>query len=165
MITMDWVPTLLAAAGTQPDPAYPSDGEDLLPVLTGTRAAASAQAVLALQGRIAARRPRRRLEISADRRQRVSVRRGQDPRERANLKDRHKDIFDRLKSDWETWNDSMLPERPRPATYTHPGNLLADHYGAGEPTAPSRTEQSPQELSIHWNAWLAEMAGNHHIRL
>ena len=29
MITMDWMPTLLAAAGTSPDPAYPSDGDDL----------------------------------------------------------------------------------------------------------------------------------------
>src|SRR5215467_13329801 len=35
MISMDWLPTLLAAAGTQPDPAYPPDGEDLLPVLAG----------------------------------------------------------------------------------------------------------------------------------
>src|SRR6185369_583002 len=33
-ISMDWLPTLLAAAGTEPDPAYPSDGIDLLPYLT-----------------------------------------------------------------------------------------------------------------------------------
>ncbi len=33
-ISMDWVPTLLAAAGTAPDPAYPTDGMNLLPVLT-----------------------------------------------------------------------------------------------------------------------------------
>ena len=32
---MDWLPTLLAAAGTAPDPAYPPDGINLLPVLTG----------------------------------------------------------------------------------------------------------------------------------
>ncbi len=30
-ISMDWLPTLLAAAGTAPAPAYPSDGMDLLP--------------------------------------------------------------------------------------------------------------------------------------
>src|SRR5207247_3896115 len=35
MITMDWVPTLLAAAGTSPDAAYPSDGEALGPITTG----------------------------------------------------------------------------------------------------------------------------------
>ena len=38
-----------------------------------------------------------------------------DPRERANLKDRHKDVFERLKNDWMVWNDTMLAERPRPA--------------------------------------------------
>src|SRR6266850_4420941 len=36
MISMDWMPTLLAAAGTSPDAAYPSDGEDLGQVLTGS---------------------------------------------------------------------------------------------------------------------------------
>src|SRR6266700_127951 len=32
MITMDWMPTLLAAAGTQPDPGFSPDGDNLLPV-------------------------------------------------------------------------------------------------------------------------------------
>jgi arylsulfatase A-like enzyme len=35
MISMDFLPTLLAAAGGAPDPAFPPDGENLLPVLTG----------------------------------------------------------------------------------------------------------------------------------
>ena len=30
---MDWLPTLLAAAGASPDSAYPSDGINLLPML------------------------------------------------------------------------------------------------------------------------------------
>ena len=34
-ITMDWLPTLLSAAGTAPHPDYPSDGENILPVLQG----------------------------------------------------------------------------------------------------------------------------------
>ncbi len=33
--SMDWLPTLLAAAGVQPDAAYPSDGANILPVLEG----------------------------------------------------------------------------------------------------------------------------------
>ena len=32
---MDWLPTLLAAAGASPDPAYPPDGINLLPVVAG----------------------------------------------------------------------------------------------------------------------------------
>jgi arylsulfatase A-like enzyme len=38
-ISMDWLPTLLAAAGTAPDPGYSPDGMNLLPVLTGNAAA------------------------------------------------------------------------------------------------------------------------------
>src|SRR5882724_2089785 len=37
-ISMDWLPTLLAAAGTAPDPGYPPDGMNLLPALTGDAA-------------------------------------------------------------------------------------------------------------------------------
>ena len=37
-ISMDWLPTLLAAAGTAPDPGYSPDGMNLLPMLTGNTA-------------------------------------------------------------------------------------------------------------------------------
>jgi hypothetical protein len=64
-----------------------------------------------------------------------------DPRERANLKDRRKDVFDRLKSDWEAWNSAMLPERSRPAVYTNAGDAMADHYGVVNPV-PAAPPQS-----------------------
>ncbi len=32
-ITMDWTATILAAAGVKPDPNYPLDGIDLLPII------------------------------------------------------------------------------------------------------------------------------------
>ena len=34
-ITMDWTATILAAANAKPDPAFPLDGQNLLPVCTG----------------------------------------------------------------------------------------------------------------------------------
>ena len=37
-ITMDWTATILAVTGTAADPAYPLDGENLMPVCTGERA-------------------------------------------------------------------------------------------------------------------------------
>ena len=79
-ITMDWMPTLLAAAGIAPDPAYPPDGINLLPCLTKAPPPVAAQAVLALQSQRAAGRPRRRLQVPEDPRQHVSVqrRRGSD---------------------------------------------------------------------------------------
>jgi arylsulfatase A-like enzyme len=141
---MDWVPTLLAAAGTQPDPAFPSDGEDLTVTLAGTAPphprklywrykAGSQRAVRDADWKY--------LRIAGNEFLFDVV---QDPRERANLKDRHRDIFDRLKSDWETWNATMLPERPRPALYSQPGNLLPEHYGVTNPAPPAPSGSAAQ---------------------
>jgi len=133
MMSMDWMPTLLASTGTSPDSTYAPDGENLLTTLSGD----------------ASLHPRKlfwRYYAGAQR----AVRDGdwkylqiagneflfdvvQDPRERANLKERRKDVFDRLRGDWETWNRSMLPERARPASHSNPGNFLADHYGVTNP--------------------------------
>jgi arylsulfatase A-like enzyme len=133
MISMDWMPTLLAAAGTQMDSAYPPDGENLLPTLISR----------------AAPHPRRlywRYKAGTQR----AVRDGdwkylriagneflfdvvKDQRERANYKDREKDVFARLKADWDAWNSTILPERSATATYTNAGELLADHYGVTNP--------------------------------
>jgi arylsulfatase A-like enzyme len=67
----------------------------------------------------------------------------QDPRERANLKDREKDVFDRLRSDWDAWNGTMLPERSRPATYVNPGNFQADRYGVINPAPAAPSGSAP----------------------
>jgi arylsulfatase A-like enzyme len=137
MITMDWMPTLLAAVGTSPDPTFPSDGEDLLPIVIG-RAAPHLRKLFWRYKAGAQRAIRdgdwKYLRIAGNEFLFDVV---QDPRERANLKDRQKDVFDRLKRDWDTWNDTMLPERPRPALYGNPGNVVADHYGVINPTTPA----------------------------
>ena|SRR5215813_3113714 len=44
----------------------------------------------------------------------------QDPRERANLKDRHRDVFDRLKNDWEAWNAQCFRNGPVRQTTANP---------------------------------------------
>lgn len=142
-ITMDWVPTLLAAAGTAPDAAYPSDGENLGPIMTGRAAPHSRR----LYWRYKAGSQRairdgdwKYLRIAGNEFLFDVVK---DPRERGNLKDRQKDVFDRLKTDWETWNDTMLPERPRPAAYSNPGNFLADHYGVINPAPAAPPGNAP----------------------
>ncbi len=133
MISMDWMPTLLAVAGAQPDPAYPPDGENLLPTLTG-RASPHTRKLFWRYKAGAQRAVRdgdwKYLRIAGNEFLFDVVR---DPRERANLKDRNKDIFDRLRNDWETWNKTMLPERVQPATYSNSGNVVADHYGVANP--------------------------------
>jgi arylsulfatase A-like enzyme len=132
-ITMDWLPTLMAAAGTQPDPAYPPDGDNLLPVVAGGASVRPRKLFWRFKagGQRAARDGDwKYLQIAGNEFLFDVVK---DPRERANLKDRHKDVFDRLKNDWMAWNNTMLAERPRPAAYSNPGNFLADHYGVINP--------------------------------
>jgi arylsulfatase A-like enzyme len=132
-ITMDWLPTLLAAAGTAPDPAFPPDGMSLLPIIAGRAPAVSRT----LYWRYKARAQR-------------AVRDGDlkflkilnhtflfdvvaDPLERANLKERQKEDYHRLVRHWLEWNATMLPEVPGSYTGGFSGEDLADHYGASEP--------------------------------
>ena len=136
MISMDWMPTLLAAAGLAPDSSYPLDGDNLLPVLTGK--AAPHPRKLFWRFRAGAQRAVREgdwkyLRIASNEFLFDVVK---DPRERANLRNRHKDVFERLKSDWEAWSSTMLPEHQRPVTYTNSGSVLADHYGVKNPPLP-----------------------------
>jgi arylsulfatase A-like enzyme len=129
-ISMDWLPTLLAAAGASPDPAYPPDGENLLPVLTGQRG--PGERTLFWRYKANAQRAVRAgnwkyLRINGneflfD----VTV----DQRERANLAQRHPDVFNRLKGEWETWNAAMLAITPEVRTHGVNGKVQADHYHA-----------------------------------
>ena len=132
-ISMDWVATLLAAAGAQADPAHPLDGVNLLPVLT----------------KDATPTPRKlfwRYKANAQR----AVRDGdykflkildntflfnvvEDPLERANLKERQKEIYRRLIREWYDWNATMLPEIKESYTVGFDGKQLADHFGAKPP--------------------------------
>jgi arylsulfatase A-like enzyme len=144
MISMDWLPTLLAAAGTQPDPSYPPDGDNLLPILTGRAPPHPRKLFWRFKagGQRAARDGDwKYLQIAGNEFLFDVVK---DPRERANLKDRYKDVFDRLKKDWASWDEMMLAERPRPAAYSNPGNALADHYGVTNPPPPASPTSGAQ---------------------
>ena len=129
-ISMDWMPTLLAATGTMPDPAFPPDGINLLPVLTQN--AAPLQRKLFWRYKANAQRAARDGDYKylkiLDNTFLFNV--VDDPMERANLKERHKDIYDRLVAEWYQWNATMLPEVDESNTGTFPGDQLADHIGA-----------------------------------
>jgi arylsulfatase A-like enzyme len=138
MISMDWLPTLLAATGTQPDSTYPPDGENLQPTLAGGVSPHSRK--LFWRYKAGAQRAVRDgdlkyLRIAGNEFLFDVV---QDPRERANLKERRRDVFDRLKNDLVAWENTMPPERPRPAPYPQPGNVKADHYGVTNSVSGAR---------------------------
>ena len=129
-ITMDWMPTLLDAAGIAPDAAFPSDGISLLPHLTA--GSAPMRRRLFWRYRVNQQRAMRDGDFKY-----LKIRDNsylfnvvEDPRERANLKDRHPSIYRRMVADWEAWASTMLPEDPNSFGEQFTAAQLADHIGA-----------------------------------
>jgi len=124
---MDWTPTLLGAAGVTMDPSAPSDGIDLMPVLAGEAAPRDRQLFWRYKAnnqRAVRQGDYKALKIG-DNSYLFDV--VADPMERANLKDRHPDIFKKLTQDWDAWNKMMLPETRASFTYNNSGPQWADH--------------------------------------
>jgi arylsulfatase A-like enzyme len=109
MVSMDWLPTLSAAAGAAPETGTPLDGENLMDVLRGRTPARERRIFWRYKnGDQAAVRSgslkylrRRGAESLYD----VAA----DPRERANLKDDAPAAFEELKRAHLAWNETMLP--------------------------------------------------------
>lgn len=128
VMTMDFLPTLLAAAGTGPAKEFAPDGIDLQPVMTG--------------GQL----PERAMFWRYKNHDQHACRMGKwkylamagneflfdvvaDPMERGNLKDKFPQEFLRLKTLWEQWNATMLPYDAESMSHGFDGSQLADHYG------------------------------------
>jgi arylsulfatase A-like enzyme len=141
-ITMDWMPTLLAAAGTAPDPQLPPDGINLLPILTG--AAPIVPRTLFWRYKANAQRAMRDGDMKflkiLDNTFLFNV--ADDPMERANLKERRPEVYDRLVAKWLEWNAAMMPEVDESATSNFTGAQLADHIGT-QPTSRKADNPGP----------------------
>jgi arylsulfatase A-like enzyme len=136
-ISMDWLPTLLAAAGSEPDPAYPSDGMNLLPMLTRGAPAVPRKLYWRYKGNAQRAMRDGNLKFLKIRDHTFLFDVVADPLERANLKHRRPDDYRRLERAWLDWNATMLPEVEDSFTHGISGEDMADHYGADEPaTAP-----------------------------
>jgi arylsulfatase A-like enzyme len=129
IMSMDWLPTFVAAAGGAPDPAYPSDGLDLRGAIAG--------------GAL----PERSLYWRYKNHGQQAMRRGAwkylklndndflfdvvaDQMERANLKARYPEKYSELKTAWNAWNKTMLQLDPASGTYGFSAKDLADHFTA-----------------------------------
>src|SRR5207248_8920984 len=128
-ISMDWLPTLLAAAGTAADAAFPPDGMNLLPVVTQN--APPTPRKLFWRYKANAQRAMRDGDFKY-----LKILQNtflfnvvEDPMERANLKERRRDIYDRMTREWLAWNATMLPEIDESSTGNFTGDQLADHIG------------------------------------
>ncbi|MGH8179234.1 MAG: sulfatase family protein [Steroidobacter sp.] len=134
-ISMDWLPTLLAAAGASPDPAYPPDGEDLLPVLTNQRPSHPRT----LYWRYKANEQRalrtgdfKYLKINGTE---YLFDLAIDVRERANLAQKRAEKLTELRGKWEQWNAQMLPISEDAFSHGLSSKQQADHYFTPPPSA------------------------------
>jgi len=126
-LSMDFLPTFVAAAGGAPHRDFPSDGVNLRPALMG------------------AQLPQRDLAWRYHSKNQRAFRRGQfkylkigpkeylfdiiaDPRERGNLAARMPEKFAELKAAWEAWNAQMLPDPGDVSSFGWTPEQLADHY-------------------------------------
>ena len=128
---MDWVPTLLAAAGAQANPAYPLDGMNLLPILTqeGVPTARRLYWCYKAHSQRAMRDGDMKwLKIGDDT---FLFNDMEDPLERANLKNRQPEVYSRLVAEFKAWNATMLPESPGTNSDGFSAKELADHIGVG----------------------------------
>ncbi len=128
VMTMDWLPTFLAAAKVELGPDHLTDGTDMRSAIAGEPL------------------PERTLFWRFANHDQKAARRGKwkylqmggnaflfdiesDPMERANLKDRQPDIFRSIRNDWRSWNEKMLPPDPEAGRHGFTGSDLAEYYG------------------------------------
>jgi len=126
-ISMDWMPTLLAAAGGEPDPDYPSDGMNLLDVVTGSTGGMIQSRNLFWRYKASSQSALREgswkyLKIGRNE-QLVDLE--TDERERANLARREPERFATMRAQWLAWNSIMLPYPEGSVAYP---NTAVDRY-------------------------------------
>lgn len=126
-ITMDWTATMLAVAGAKPDPAYPLDGIDLLPLMRNTRSSRADVSDLrsssSLQHQTNSISPRiffwRNANQDAalrgpwkylnDGTREYLFNLSSDQREQANFRDQNPEMFNELRTAFKTWESTVLP--------------------------------------------------------
>jgi arylsulfatase A-like enzyme len=112
-ITMDWTATILATGNAKPDPTYPLDGIDLLPLLRNTQPPTpntprsffwrNSNQSAALKGR---------WKYLHDGTNEYLFDLSVDQRERANFREQNPEMFEELKKDFKGWESTVLPRPP-----------------------------------------------------
>lgn len=127
IMSMDWLPTFVAAGGGMQSPDAPSDGVDIRPALRGeTMAERTLFWRFNNKGQQAARKGDWKYLKILDNTFLFNV--IEDPLERGNLKEREPAKFAELESAFAAWNKTMLYD-PDASSYGFTGEMLADHFG------------------------------------
>src|SRR6478672_4909251 len=107
-ITMDWTATILAATGTTADPAYPLDGEDLLPHCRRMRGTFDRTFFWRIAKHDAARMGRWKYLVESNREHLFDL--AVDPGEKSDVRAAHPDTFAQIRQQYQAWNARMLPK-------------------------------------------------------
>jgi arylsulfatase A-like enzyme len=128
IMTMDWMPTLLSATGARADPDKPTDGLDVGAAMSGhdlperslywRYKGLAQQALRAGDWKYLKMGENKFLYNLAD-----------DPMERANLKDIHRDRFQAMQARYDAWNATMLPLDPGTQLFPHSSDIWSDRMG------------------------------------
>ena len=105
-ITMDWTATILGVTGTAADPAFPLDGENLMPVCTGQRAPYDRSLFWRVRGFDAARVGSLKYLKNASGEYLFDL--SNDPGEKSDLRANRPDRFDAIRRQYQAWASTML---------------------------------------------------------
>jgi arylsulfatase A-like enzyme len=112
-VSLDWTATILKTTGTNPNPDYPLEGEDVMAVCTGQRAAFERTLYWRNNQHQAMRSGSSKYLKEGNNEHLFDV--TKDPGEQTDLKDAQPAVFERLKTAYQKWNSQMLPLPPPPA--------------------------------------------------
>jgi len=107
--TMDWSATFLDVGGAKADPAYPFDGESVMEVCAGKKAAFDRTLFWRIRARPqgAARMGHWKYLRDGEREHLFDL--ANDPGEAVDLKDKYADVFAKVRAAYTQWNAAMLP--------------------------------------------------------
>jgi arylsulfatase A-like enzyme len=106
-VTMDWAATILAAARTKPDATHPLDGDDLLPVIKGEKAAYERSLFWRFRKQDAARIGKWKYLNDGETEYLFDL--SVDEKEQADFKERYPDTLSRLRDEFAKGQAQMLP--------------------------------------------------------
>jgi arylsulfatase A-like enzyme len=113
IVTMDWTATILALAGAKPDPALPLDGENILSVCNGSKKVYSRTLYWRMfqdKNQKAVRDGNWKYLLTEQGESLFDL--STDPSEKNNLKEKHPEIFTRLKAKYAEWEKTVLKPIP-----------------------------------------------------
>ena len=106
-ITMDWTATILAVTGTPVDPAFPLEGDDLMPICTGQRPSYDRALFWRIKTASAARVGS--WKYLNDRTGEHLFDLANDPGEKSDLRTTHASRMDDVRRQYQAWVAQMLP--------------------------------------------------------